>query len=61
MKILMGYIFGAFLMTFGMFIFNMMIESIKDKEWPGTIIYFFMGALSFFVGLLDVLHMKRWI
>ena len=25
MKILMGYIFGAFLMTFGMFIFNMMI------------------------------------
>ena len=61
MKILMGYIFGTFLMTFGMFIFNMMIESIKDKEWAGAIIYFLMGALSFFVGLLDVLHMKRWI
>jgi len=61
MKILIGYIFDAFLIAFGMFIFNFWIESIKNKEWLGIIVYFIMWVLAMLTGMSGILHLKGWI
>jgi hypothetical protein len=61
MKILMGYIFGVVFIVLGMYLFNLSIECVKNKEWAGAALYFPMGTVSFLIGVLDVLHMKGWI
>jgi len=61
MKIIIGYIFSAGLITLGLYIVVLWIESIKSKDWVGIITYILMAALSLSVGVANALHLKGWI
>ena len=61
MKTLLGYIFYSGLLTFGMYIFVLWIESLKQKDWLGIITYILMWCLAFIIAIAGALHLKGWI
>ena len=60
-KIIAGYIFYAGLLTFGLYILNLWIESIKEKDWLGIFTYIFMAAIALITAIAGALHLKGWL